>query len=240
VREVDTAIGILTLPEELPRERVEAEIKGIKLFKEIIDSSKSWKLNDARAKRPSVYCRVGDLIIDLDPFQTIENCYFDNNFHLELRINYQKVCVLESHNSDTAHIDPLISLLLLGEARWPMELTPKTMESVAVEQQIIDHYLGIERKAKTVRLSFDTENKKQLLHAISEIENGNSQDGLASIFAIARLKYVCAMWTMNHVIEQIKPFVSACSDEQIAHYIENPFEQTDRIFLEKMIAIPNI
>jgi hypothetical protein len=240
VREVDTAIGTLTLPKELPQERVDAEIKGIKLFKEIIDSSKSWKLNDARAKRPSIYCRVGDLKIDLDPFQTIENCYFDNNFHLELRINYQKVCVLESHNSDTAHIDPLISLLLLGEAGWPMELTPKTMEAVAVEQQIIDHYLGIERKAETVRLSFDTENKKHLVNALHEIKNGNSQTGLALILAIARQKFVCAMWTMNHVIEQIRPFVNACSDEQIAHYIENPFEQTDRIFLKKMIATPNI
>ncbi|MCS5532981.1 MAG: hypothetical protein NZ736_01825 [Candidatus Poseidoniaceae archaeon] len=240
MREVDTAIGTLTLPKELPQERVDAEIKGIKLFKEIIDSSKSWKLNDAIAKRPTVYCRVGDLKIVLDPFQTIENCYFINNFHFILKINRRKVCVLESHNSNTAYIDPLISLLLLGEARWPMELTPKTMEKVSIEQQIIDHHLGLECKAESIRLAFNTENKKQLLQAIYEIENGNSQDGLASIFAIARLKYVCSMWTMNHVIDQIRPYVNACSDEQIAHYIENPFEQTDRIFLEKMIAIPNI
>lgn len=240
MREVDTAIGILTLPEELPRERVEAEIKGIKLFKEIIDSSKSWKLNAAMAKSPIVYCRVGDFEIELDPFRTIEDCYFRNDFHFALKINSQYVCVLESHNSDTAHIDPLISLLLLGEARWPMELTPKTMEEVSIEQQIIDYYSGYERKAESIILSFDAENKKKLVHAMHEIETGNSQTGLASIFAIARLKYVCAMWTMNHVIEQIKPFVSACSDEQIAHYIENPFEQTDRIFLEKLIASPNI
>ena len=240
MREVDTAIGILTLPKELPQERVDAEIKGIKLFKEIIDSSRSWKLNDAMAKRPKVYCRVGDLSITLDPFQTIENCYFDNDFHFALKINSQYVCVLESHNSDTAHIDPLISLLLLGEARWPKESTPKTMEEVSVEQQIIDYYSGYEREVKPMIPSFDAENKKHLVHAMHEIETGNSQTGLASIFAIARLKYVCAMWTMNHVIEQIRPFVNACSDEQIAHYIENPFEQTDCIFLKKMIAIPNI
>jgi hypothetical protein len=240
VREVDTAIGTLTLPKELPQERVDAEIKGIKLFKEIIDSSKSWKLNDARAKRPKVYCRVGDYKIELDPFKTIEYCYFRNEFHFALKINSQYVCVLESHNSDTAHVDPLISLLLLGEAGWPMELTPKTMEAVAVEQQIIDHYLGIERKAETVRLSFDTENKKHLVNALHEIKNGNSQTGLALILAIARQKFVCAMWTMNHVVEQIRPFVNACSDEQIAHYIENPFEQTDCIFLKKMIATSNI
>lgn len=240
MREVDTAIGTLTLPKELPQERVDAEIKGIRLFKEIIDSSKSWKLNDAMAKSPTVYCRVGDLIIELDPFRSIEDCYFRNDFHFALKINSQYVCVLESHNSDTAHIDPLISLLLLGEARWPIELTPKTMEEVSVEQQIIDYYSGYERKAVSKILSFDAENKKKLVHAMHEIETGNSQTGLASIFAIARLKYVCAMWTMNHVIEQIRPFVNACSDEQIAHYIENPFEQTDCIFLKKMIVIPNI
>ena len=240
MREVDTAIGILSLPKELPQERVNAEVKGIKLFKEIIDSSKLWKLNDALAKSPTVYCRVGDLIIELDPFQTIEDCYFRNNFHFALKINSRYVCVLESHNSDTAHIDPLISLLLLGEARWPIELTPKTMEEVSVEQQIIDYYTGYERKVEPMIPSFDAENKKHLVHAMHEIETGNSQTGLASIFAIARQKYVCAMWTMNHVIEQIRPFVNACSDEQIAHYIENPFEQTDCIFLKKMIAIPNI
>ena len=111
MREVDTAIGILTLPKELPSERVNAELKGITLFKEIIDTSKLWKLNDAIAKRPIAHCRVGDYKIALDPFETLENCYFARNFHLVLSINGRRVCVVESHNSDVAYIDSLISLL---------------------------------------------------------------------------------------------------------------------------------
>ena len=240
MREVDTVIGTLTLPKELPQERIDAELRGITLFKEIIDTSKLWKLNYAIAKRPMAYCRVGDLRIALDPFQTLENCYFDRNFHLVLSVNGRRICVLESHNSDVAYIDSLISLLLLGNARWPTELTPATMEEIVVEQRIIDSELEYISHAEKTLASFSTENKIDLLDAVSNIEKGKSQDGLASILAIARLKYVCAGWSMSHVIEQIKPFVGACNPKQINQYFENPFEPTDRIFLENIIGISTI
>jgi hypothetical protein len=57
---------------------------------------------------------------------------------------------------------------------------------------------------------------------------------------VARSKYVCAMWTMNYVLNEIKPFVDSCNEQQIAQYIESPFESTDRIFLEKMLLISNV
>ncbi|NCG43270.1 MAG: hypothetical protein GWO84_07015 [Euryarchaeota archaeon] len=240
MREVDTAIGILAMPKELPQEKVDAEIKGINLFKEILYSSTLWKINDAIARRPIIHCRVGELIIKLDPFQTIRNSYFNNDFHFVLKINGRKICVLESHNSDTAAIDPLISLLLLGEAGWPVKSTPVTMEEVSIEQQIIDRNLRLDRKRESKKLSFTVENKKDLLHAVSEIENGNSWEGLAAIMRIARTKFVCAMWTMNYVLNEIKPFIDSCSEQQIAQYIESPFESTDRIFLEKILLISNV
>ena len=240
MREVDTAIGILAMPKELPQEKVDAEIKGINLFKEILYSSTLWKINDAIARRPIIHCRVGELILKLDPFQTIRNSYFNNDFHFVLKINGRKICVIESHNSDTAIIDPLISLLLLGEAGWPVKSTPVTMEEVSIEQQIIDRNLRLDRKRESKRLSFTLENKKDLLHAVSEIENGNSWEGLAAIMRIARTKFVCAMWTMNYVLNEIKPFIDSCNEQQIAQYFESPFESTDRIFLEKMLLISNV
>lgn len=240
MREVDTAIGILAMPKELPQEKVDAEIKGINLFKEILYSSTLWKINDAIARRPIIHCRVGELILKLDPFQTIRNSYFNNDFHFVLKINGRKICVIESHNSDTAIIDPLISLLLLGEAGWPVKSTPVTMEEVSIEQQIIDRNLRLDRKRESKRLSFTLENKKDLLHAVSEIENGNSWEGLAAIMRIARTKFVCAMWTMNYVLNEIKPFIDSCNEQQIAEYIESPFESTDRIFLEKVLLISNV
>ncbi|MDC0340741.1 hypothetical protein OAM96_02165 [Candidatus Poseidoniaceae archaeon] len=240
MREVDTAIGILAMPKELPQEKVDAEIKGINLFKEILYSSTLWKINDAIARRPIIHCRVGELIIKLDPFQTIRNSYFNNDFHFVLKINGRKICVIESHNSDTAIIDPLISLLLLGEAGWPVKSTPVTMEEVSIEQQIINRNLRLDHKRESKRLSFTVENKKDLLNAVSEIENGNSWEGLAEIMQIARTKFVCAMWSMNYVLNEIKPFIDSCNEQQIAQYIENPFESTDRIFLEKILLISNV
>ena len=157
-----------------------------------------------------------------------------------MKINGRKICVIESHNSDTAIIDPLISLLLLGEAGWPVKSTPVTMEEVSIEQQIIDRNLRLDRKRESKRLSFTLENKKDLLHAVSEIENGNSWEGLAAIMRIARTKFVCAMWTMNYVLNEIKPFIDSCNEQQIAEYIESPFESTDRIFLEKVLLISNV
>ena len=228
------------MPKELPQEKVDAEIKGINLFKEILYSSTLWKINDAIARRPIIHCRVGELILKLDPFQTIRNSYFNNDFHFVLKINGRKICVIESHNSDTAIIDPLISLLLLGEAGWPVKSTPVTMEEVSIEQQIIDRNLRLDRKRESKRLSFTLENKKDLLHAVSEIENGNSWEGLAAIMRIARTKFVCAMWTMNYVLNEIKPFIDSCNEQQIAEYIESPFESTDRIFLEKVLLISNV
>ena len=240
MREVDTAIGILTLPKILPQERINAELKGITLFKEIIDTSKLWKLNNAIAKRPRAYCRVGDYKIVLDPFQTLENCYFERNFHLVLSINDRKVCVLESHNSDVAYIDSLISLLLLGDARWPTELTPATMQEIVVEQRIIDSELNYISHAEKTLATFSTKNESDLFDAVCNIMDGKSQDGLASILAIARLKYVCAGWSMSYVANQIKPFVSTCNPEQINQYFENPYEPADRIFLKIIMSIPNI
>jgi hypothetical protein len=240
VREVGTAIGILDLPKELPQEKVDAEIKGINLFKEIINSSTLWKINDAEAKRPIAHCRVGELLIRLDPFQTIRNSYFLRNFHFVLEINGRNVCVLESNNSETAIIDPLISLLLLGEAGWPEESTPVTMEEVSIEQQIVNRNLGIMSKRESIKLSFTIENKQDLLHAVGQIDNGNSWEGLAAIMRVARTKYVCAMWTMDYVVNEIKPFINSCNAQQISQYIESPFEPTDRIFLEKILLISNV
>ena len=157
-----------------------------------------------------------------------------------MKINGRKICVIESHNSDTAIIDPLISLLLLGEAGWPVKSTPVTMEEVSIEQQIINRNLRLDHKRESKRLSFTVENKKDLLNAVSEIENGNSWEGLAEIMQIARTKFVCAMWSMNYVLNEIKPFIDSCNEQQIAQYIENPFESTDRIFLEKILLISNV
>lgn len=237
MREVNTAIGILVLLEDLPQEKIDAEVKGIKLFKQIITASKVWKINDAIARRPIVHCRVGDLFIKLDPFQTISNSYFMNNFHFALKINGVNTCVLESHNSNTAIIDSMISLLLLGESNWPLKSTPDTMQAVSYEQQLIDNNLRSLSENENEKLCFDTGNKKDLLGAISEIKAGNSAKGLTTILSIARLKYVNAMWTMNYVVNEIKPFVAVCSEKQIAEYYENPFEKTDRIFLEKLLPI---
>jgi hypothetical protein len=240
VREVDTAIGILTLPKELAQDKVDAEIKGIELFKQIIDSSKKWKVNDAIARKPIIHCKVGELTIKLNPFQTILNSYLINNFHFVLTINNCNVCVLKSHKTGTAVIDSMISFLLLGDAGWPIESTPTTMEEVSTEQLLVNRYTQIDFDKEKKKYSFSTNDKEQLIYAINKIENGNTWEGLAAIMRVARTKYVCAMWTMSYVVNEIKPFIDTCNDLQIAQYLENPFEPADSIFLKKMIMISNV
>ena len=240
MREVDTAIGILTLPKKLAQDKVDAEIKGIELFKQIIDSSKKWKMNDAIARKPIIHCQVGELTIMLNPFQTILNSYLINNFHFVLTINYCNVCVLKSHKTGTAVIDSMISFLLLGDAGWPIESTPKTMEDVSTEQRLVDRYSQIDFDKEKKKYSFSTSDKEELIYAMDKIDNGNTWEGLAAIMRVARTKYVCAMWTMNYVVDEIKPFIDTCNDLQIAQYFESPFEPTDRIFLKKMFTISNV
>ena len=240
MKEVDTAIGILTLPKELAQDKVDAEIKGIELFKQIIDSSKKWKVNDAIARKPIIHCKVGELTIKLNPFQTILNSYLINNFHFVLTINNCNVCVLKSHKTGTAVIDSMISFLLLGDAGWPIESTPTTMEEVSTEQLLVNRYTQIDFDKEKKKYSFSTNDKEQLIYAINKIENGNTWEGLAAIMRVARTKYVCAMWTMSYVVNEIKPFIDTCNDLQIAQYLENPFEPADSIFLKKMIMISNV
>ena len=231
----------MTLPKELAQDKVDAEIKGIKLFKQIIKSSQKWKLNDAIAREPIIHCKVGELTIELNPFQTILNSYGRNNFHFVLEINYCNVCVVaKSQQNGTAVIDSMISFLLLGDAGWPIESTPKTMEDVSIEQQLVNRYSQIDIDRENRKLSFSASDKKELFNAISEIENGKSWEGLAAIMKVARTKYVCAVWTTSRVVNEIKPFINACNDQQIAQYLENPFEPTDRIFLEKMMPITTV
>ena len=241
MREVDTAIGILTLPKELAQEKVDAEIKGIKLFKQIIDSSKKWKINDAMPRNPIIYCQVGELTIKLNPFPTILNSYLINNFHFVLKINNCRVCVIaKSHENGIAVIDSMISFLLLGDAGWPIESTPNTMEDVSIEQQLVNRYSPIDIDRENRKLSFTASDKKELFDAVNEIEKGNSWQGLAALMRLARTKYVCSVWTITRVVNEFKPFIETCNEQQIAQYFESPFEPTDRIFLEKMMSITNV
>jgi len=241
VREVDTAIGILTLPKELAQDKVDAEIKGIKLFKQIIDSSKKWKMNDAMPRNPIIYCKVGELTIKLNPFPTILNSYLINNFHFVLSINNCRVCVISKSNENgIAVIDSMISFLLLGDAGWPIESTPKTMEDVSIEQQLVNRYSQIDIDRENRKLSFTASDKKELFEAVSEIEKGNSWQGLAAIMRLARTKYVCSVWAISRVVDEFKPFIDSCNELQIAQYFENPFEPADRIFLKKMFPISNV
>ena len=241
MREVDTAIGILTMPKEISQDKVDAEIKGIKLFKQIIDSSKKWKINDAMPRNPIIYCKVGELTIKLNPFPTILNSYLMNNFHFVLSINNCRVCVIsKSHENGIAVIDSMISFLLLGDAGWPIESTPKTMEDVSIEQQLVNCYSQIDIDRENRKLSFTVSDKKELFDAVSEIEKGNSWQGLAAIMRLARTKYVCSVWAISRVVDEFKPFINSCNDLQIAQYFENPFEPTDRIFLKKMFPISNV
>lgn len=241
MREVDTAIGLLTLPKELAQEKVDAEIKGIKLFKQIIDSSKKWKINDAMSRNPIIYCKVGELTIRLNPLSTIRNAYLINNFHFVLKINNCRVCVIaKSNENGIAVIDSMISFLLLGDAGWPIESTPGTMEDVSIEQQLVNRYSQIDIDRENRKLSFSASDKKELFDALCEIEKGNSWQGLAALMRLARTKYVCSVWTITRVVNEFKPYIDTCNEHQIAEYIENPFEITDRIFLEKMLLISNI
>ncbi len=241
MREVYTAIGLLTLPKELAQEKVDAEIKGIKLFKQIIDSSKKWKINDAMSRNPIIYCKVGELTIRLNPLSTIRNAYLINNFHFVLKINNCRVCVIaKSNENGIAVIDSMISFLLLGDAGWPIESTPATMEDVSIEQQLVNRYSQIDIDRENRKLSFTASDKKELFNALSEIEKGNSWQGLAALMRLARTKYVCSAWTTNRVVNEFKPYVDTCNEQQIAEYIESPFESTDLIFLEKMLLISNV
>ena len=241
MREVDTAIGILTMPKEISQDKVDAEIKGIKLFKQIIDSSKKWKINDAMPRNPIIYCKVGELTIKLNPFPTILNSYLMNNFHFVLSINNCRVCVISKSNENgIAVIDSMISFLLLGDAGWPIESTPKTMEDVSIEQQLVNCYSQIDIDRENRKLSFTTSDKKELFDAVSEIEKGNSWQGLAAIMRLARTKYVCSLWTIARVVNEFRPFIETCNEQHIAQYLENPFEPTDRIFLKKMFPISNV
>ena len=217
MREVDTAIGILTMPKEISQDKVDAEIKGIKLFKQIIDSSKKWKINDAMPRNPIIYCKVGELTIKLNPFPTILNSYLINNFHFVLKINNCRVCVISKSNENgIAVIDSMISFLLLGDAGWPIESTPKTMEDVSIEQQLVNCYSQIDIDRENRKLSFTTSDKKELFDAVSEIEKGNSWQGLAAIMRLARTKYVCSVWAISRVVDEFKPFINSCNDLQIA------------------------
>ena len=241
MREVDTAIGILTMPKEISQDKVDAEIKGIKLFKQIIKSSKKWKLNDAIAREPIIHCKVGELTIELNPFQTILNSYGRNNFHFVLEINNCSVCVVAKPREDgIAVIDSMISFLLLGDAGWPMESTPRTMENVSIQQRSVNRYSQIDIDRENRKLCFTTSDKKELFDAVSEIEKGNSWQGLAAIMRLARTKYVCSLWTIARVVNEFRPFIETCNEQHIAQYLENPFEPADRIFLKKMFPISNV
>ena len=57
---------------------------------------------------------------------------------------------------------------------------------------------------------------------------------------LAKTKYVWAVWTINRVVNEFKPVIENCNEQQIAQYFESPFEPTDRIFLEKMMSITNV
>lgn len=237
VRSVSTVFGCLRVPKDIDREVLDAELKGLNLLHSIL-----WQLNQDEANvwvmdiNPSgrLILRTTDKgpAVEVDPLSTIENRLNWGNEHLVVHLRDpefhepQEVCIIRHRlGPHCAVSDDMVSLILLGQSRWPFNETPPTLEMKALAFLSTKPSLqpplpmsGLDRE------HFETINTLILLE--------DWRSALEELGAYARRGFVCKGWTVELTREYLERPLSMIPPGACQRYLRNPTEPTDRNFLE--------
>ena len=122
---VTTSFGDLTLPVKSDDQRILAEVKGLTLLQTIVEQSKIWaSIYSHERGEFEIFSLDDGEELSIYPLETIRKFHIHDNPHLEVTLDDEPVCILMEQGQQCAAVDAVISLVLLGEAGWPLQQTP--------------------------------------------------------------------------------------------------------------------
>jgi len=229
---VSTSFGNLTLPVKSDDPRILAEVKGLTLLQTIVEESNIWA---------SAYCdeRAEYEIFSLDngeevsifPLKTIRKFHVHKDPHLEVTLEGELVCILMQRGQICAAIDAVISLVLLGEAGWPLQQTPQQFRNKA--EQLAEFRIISGNR-------FSGDDFDEILRIEEHLKARDYYDALATIGAFSRRCYTCKGWNIEEINLAIEPFLEEIyqvDSSMIHNYLRAPFETADRIFVPRKYRV---
>jgi hypothetical protein len=113
--------------------RLAAERKGMLLFANIVRSASNWHM-DRRGRL--VHNTHTSLVFD--PVDTMRSALEDEDEHLVLRLKQEHLCVVAERLFDNVPMsDHMASMVMLGEAGFPMNRTPSTLAGIFTSSELL-------------------------------------------------------------------------------------------------------
>ena len=229
VIEVATALGLVQFPMSTPQEKIQAEIRALKLPANIIEESCEWyvRLNDK--KQVVIHTFDDDPGLMIDPCETVERYCKDDNEHLVtymfLGSTTTSPCVVVANDAPTcAIIDTVISLVLLADCGWPAKYTPLTL--AMMRKDLRDCI-----RSSPLGSTITQEDYDRLEYINVLLENGTYGGALQAIGEHSRKCYTCKGWTEVEVQEHIEPYLMRIPDDEIESYLQSPVNPSDVRFI---------
>lgn len=225
-----TPFGVLTIPYDIDQDKVYAEIRGLGLLKEIINSSNNWFHEIDYDMEPVVCSNDGRPEIKINIFTSLINRLVHDDGHISIRMDEEYVCILRNPDtkSDIPASDAIVSLILLGNSDWPIDKTPNTLERKSLAH--FHREKGITKKElKLTRTDYID------LQMGATMSSKEPMLGLRKICEVMRSLYCNKMMHFEDIFTVTKEFVEQYSDEKITDYCENPHCSQDVLFLEMFL-----
>ena len=225
-----TPFGVLAVPYDIDQDKVYAEIRGLGLLKDIINSSGNWFHEIDYDMEPVVCSNDGKPEIKINIFTSVKNRLVNNDGHISIQMGEEYICVLRNPDTkaDIPASDAIVSMVLLGNSDWPIDKTPSTLEEKSLAH--FHREKGITKKElKLTRKDYID------LQMGATMCRQEPRLGLSKICEVMRGLYCNKMMDFEDIFTVTKEFVDHYNDKKISDYCENPHCSQDVLFLEMFL-----
>ena len=225
VKRIDTPLGILCLDTFFLPDQLKAELRGLDLLCSVVNSTPVWSF-ELSSKKPFIVSNDNGPEILIYVFECIRKKLCEDDPHLKVYMSQRPICVLNDQDiiDNTPSTDSIVSLVLLGIAGWPSDLTPKTLAKKA-------KYAG---KGVLVDISKLLESDHNQIETAMHLYRENfNHEALSVLAQLARRLYVCRFWSFEKIDEVLRPIINEFDEQHIRNYLQKPDEETDKLFLGK-------
>lgn len=221
-----------------PEEKINAELRGLELLASIVIEATEWdEIDCSESGNILLTTTTEGYELRIDVIRTVESFLMRGDQHLEVYIldgrnrsvgTVEKVCILHDMNHPGCAIaDALVSLVLLGESRWPEQATPHTLREFSWAAK----RLAIARRFKLGIIDLTPEDLNEIRDIREALEWGIAHAAVDMLCGFARRCYTCKGMEIEDVRLHTKALFDEIERKDILNYAANPSTQSDLLFL---------
>ena len=240
-----TPFGLLGMNETLvgiSEDRIEAELRGLRLLESIMHSTHAWTSFECLAGNKHLVSKIEGFEIRVDVIKTISVFLRNHDPHLVVHLyrgrnrtvgSVERLCIaLTGSHPGCAMADAIVSIVLLGESNWPKQATPHTLGEFAEAAR--RERLGKRLKLGLIELSL--EDIEEISDIREAIKLGIPHAAIDMLCSFARRCYACKGMEIEAVKRYIQPLFEGITHRDIEAYAFNPSTEADLLFLPDLKA----